>query len=249
MNTVKNYEVIAVRLDYDMAGNVAALIEQFDPQLLQNQTPNDAKELAARVHLGFASATDRTRAILTEGACWTVEYFSRGDVRESKGGWFRPFSRGMLLCLLIQSYEKLKSLCSWVKPTRKPEYQGPLADENQLMYLILGSLFREDPAKGFDRLGAKIDACRIKEVRLLKKALDAVANRDEGAYPTAIEACVRHHMTKPKPAPDGYFMEDWLPLHANTIYLAGLQLGLQRPDYPTEIAAYLMRPETVGFGG
>ena len=54
-------------------------------------------------------------------------------------------------------------------------------------------------------------------------------------------------MSKPKPDPDAYFMEDWLPLHANTIYLAGLTRGLNRPNYPPEIAAYLMTPESVGF--
>jgi hypothetical protein len=43
-------------------------------------------------------------------------------------------------------------------------------------------------------------------------------------------------------------MEDWLPLHANTVFLAGLQLGLKRPKYPDNIAAYLMTPESVGFG-
>jgi hypothetical protein len=79
--------------------------------------------------------------------------------------------------------------------------------------------------------------------------VDAVVARDQSAFAAAVEGCVRHHMTKPRPSPAATFLEDWLPLHANTIYLAGLALGLERPAFPRPVGAYLMTPESVGCAG
>lgn len=247
MRTKKAYELVGMQLTYDMGENIKAVIEGFVPEILADTTVNDAKELACRIHLGYASPDDVVRSIIQRGADWAVEYFRKGDVREIRGGWYHPLSYGLLLCLLIQDNRKVASLCSWPKPTKRPEYKGPLEDEIQLMYLVLGSLFQQSPDKRFENLRTKIAASRLKNVRVLSRALDAVVARDQNAFANAIEECVKHHMTKPKPEPDAYFMEDWLPLHANTIYLAGLQLGLDRPDYPPEVAAYLMTPESVGF--
>lgn len=242
-----NYEILGMRLSYDMRENIEAIVNQFDPALLQNIAPNDSKEVACRIHLGYSPPSPKTRKILEEGAGWCVEHFQRGDTRDVVGGWFDPLFYGMVLCLLTKDTAKLRSICSWAKPTKRPEYKGPLEDEVQLLYLVLASLFQDKPDKRFEKVRDKIAANRSKNVRVLSKALDAVISRDQEAFAAAIEACVKHHMTKPKPDPAAYFMEDWLPLHANTIYLAGLALGLHRPNYPPEVAAYLMTPESVGF--
>ena len=248
MQKPKNYEIIGMRLDYDVVEQIRIASSQFDLQLLQDLAPNDAKETACYIHLGFVPATDELRSIIKQGADWVVEYFKKGDVREVKGGWYHPLFHGMLLCLLIDDDSKLRSICSWATPRKRPEYKGPLPDEIQLMYLVLASFFQENPSKGFERLRTKIAACRTREVRLLSKALTAMAERDEGEFARAIQKCVEHHKRKPKPDPDAFFMEDWLPLHANVVYLVGLKLGLERPEYPDQIQAYLMTPESVGFG-
>lgn len=242
-----NSEIIGIKLSYDMNENLKAIVEHFDPEFWQDAAPNEAKELACRVHLGFGAPDARIRRIVQQGAEWVHSYLAKGDTHEIKGGWYHPLSRGMLLCLLTNDEAKLRSICSWAKPTKRPEYKGPLEDEIQLLYLVLASLFQDKPDKRFEKLWEKIGANRSKSVRVLSKALDAVISRDQEAFNTAIEACVRHHMTKPKPDPGAYFMEDWLPLHTNTICLVGLALGLNRPNYPPEIAAYLMTPESVGF--
>lgn len=247
MTRLKNWELIGVQLDFDVVEASRRALARFDPELLQNLIANDGKEVACYLHLGFVPPTDELRDIIRQGAEWAVEYFRKGDVREIKGGWFHPLWYGMLLCLVIDDEEKLRSLCSWATPRKRPEYKGPLPDEIQLMYLVLASFFQERPVKGFDRLRAKIAACRTREVRLLSNALSAVAERDAGEFAVAIRKCVERHKRKPKPDPDVFFMEDWLPLHANVVYLVGLKLGLERPSYPDNIGAYLMTPESVGF--
>ena len=138
-------------------------------------------------------------------------------------------------------------ICSWATPKKRTEYKGPLEDEMQLLYLVLASLFQDKPDKGFEKLRAKIAASRNKNVHVLSKALNAVIERDQDAFAAAIESAVRHQMTKPKPACDATYMEDWLPLHANAVYLVGLALGLKKPTFSSPIDAYLMTPETVGF--
>lgn len=152
------------------------------------------------------------------------------------------------MCFLTNDVDGLHVITGWAKPTRKPDYNPVLPDEFQYLYLILGSLFQDKASPGFKKLLERITSKRHKELRLLAQALVAIEERDQEQFEKSIDACVRHHMTKPKPGPSASFMEDWLPLHANTIYLAGLELGLGRPDYPAEIAAYLMTPESVGFG-
>lgn len=129
------YKIIGMQLSYDMTENVRVIVEEFDPEFWQETTPNNAKELACRIHLGYAPPNARTREILREGAEWVCRYLAKGDTRDIKGGWYHPLSRGMLLSLLIKDTEKLRSICSWAKPTKRPEYKGPLEDEIQLSIL------------------------------------------------------------------------------------------------------------------
>lgn len=236
-----------MQLSYNVDECIERCIAEFDPVLSGSSTPNDAKELACRAHMGYCDS-GRLRNIILQGADWAVKHLEKGDTREMVGGWYHPLSRGMLLCLLTNDTLRLKRLCAWAKPTKKPEYKGPLEDEIQLLYLVLSSLFQTAPDKKFEMLRQKIAACRVRNVKLLSNALDAVINGDQQSFGKAIEEYIKYHKSKPKPAQDAYFMEDWLPLHANVIYLIGLQRGLKPPDYPPEIAAYLMTPETVGFG-
>jgi hypothetical protein len=245
--TRENHEIIGMQLTYDVGEWANRCLERFVSHRMSDLTLNDAKEDACMVHLGFV-APDKLPDIVRQAADCAVEYFEKGDTREINSGWYHPLFYGLLLCLLIGDERKIVSLCSWATPTKRLEYEGAVEDEIQWLYLVLASFFQEKPDKRFEKLRAKIAACRTKNVRVLSHALDAVAERDQADFAKAIEACVRHHMTKPKPKPDGHFMEYWLPLHANVIYLAGLHLGLDKPAYPPEIAAYLMTPASVGFG-
>lgn len=244
--TVPNYQLIGIQLTYDMAEEVKAILATFDPTNFSDMTLNLVKELVCRVHLGYASP-GCVPDLVRQSVDWAVNYFEAGDTHWTKGGWFGPLSLGLLLGLLLGEDKKIFSLCSWAKPNRRLHYQGPLEDEIQRLYLVLASLFQEHSDSRFEKVRKKIAACRTRNVRVLSRALEAVANRDDEGFAPAIEACVKHHLTKPKPRPDAHYMEDWLPLHANTIYLAGIRLGLPRPQYAPAIAAYLMTPESVGF--
>jgi hypothetical protein len=239
-----NSEIIGVRIDYDMQENVANIIRDWNPEFWREHSVNNAKELACRAHLGYAKGEDICR-IVREGANWAVAYFEEGDTK--KYGWYNLLSHGLLLCLLINNEILRNTLCNWAKPGKKPDYNPVLPNEIQLLYLCIASLFQEKPARQFEMLAAKVAANRNKEIRLVSRAFDAVKKPDQAEFENAILECVEYHKTKPKPDPDAYFLEDWLPLHGNTIYLAGLQLGLKAPKYPANIAAYLMTPESVGF--
>jgi hypothetical protein len=207
---------------------------------------------AELVHLGYA-APDDVRDEVYRAANWVVEYFEKGcrwlcgsgtDVEEIKGSWRRPFSCGLMLCLLLADSVRLRRLCAWAKPTKRLEDAYPAEeDEIQLLYLVLASFFQEKPDKRFEKLRAKIAACRTRTVRLLSRALEAVVKRDQDVFAAAIEACVQHHKTKPHVSS----LSEWHPRPANAIFLAGLQVGLERPQYPPEIAAYLMTPDSVGL--
>ncbi len=117
------------------------------------------------------------------------------------------------------------------------------------MYLLIASQFQSDPPPGFDELMNKISACRVRQVRLLCKALTAVIDRDSPGFSVAIQKCVEYQKSRPKPEPKDFSAEDWLPLHANVIYLTGLKLGLDNLNSSDDIAAHLMTPESVGLSG
>lgn len=251
-----NHKIIGIRLppDFSDAGEdwVKKYLASRSFPVLSDSTPTDGMYLAELVHLGYATSDD-VREEVYRAAQWAVEYFERGcrwlcgsgaDVEEIKGTWYRPFSSGLLLCLLLGDSVRLGRLCAWAKPTRRLEdAYPPEEDEIQLLYLVLAGFFQEQPDKRFQKLRAKIAACRTRTVRLLNRALDAVVLRNQEAFATAIESCVKHHKTRP----DATSLADWRPRHANAIFLAGLHLGLGRPEYPPEIAAYLMTPESVGL--
>jgi hypothetical protein len=241
----KNHELLGMRLTYDMRENVSAIISQWNPAFWQDISVNNAKELACRAHLGYAKGKQVGR-IVEEGADWAVEYFRKGETR--KFGWYKLFFHGLLLCLILNDRARIERLCQWARPTRKPDYNPILPDEMQLFCLCVASLFQKNPAPGFESLAAKVAATRNKEIRLLSRAFDAVRKSDPIAFEKAILECIKFQQTKPRPEPDAYFMEDWLPLHANLVYLAGLQSGLKAPKYPAKVSAYLMTPESVGIG-
>lgn len=244
-----NHKIIGIQLAYDMKKSVRELVNSFHPDLLDEVTPLDGKEIAYSVHLGYVTPDDVLRDIMRRGADCAIAHFEeKGDTRKDHGSYLY---QGLMLCLLMGDRTRLVRLCACITPRKRPiQFGWPFEEEDEIywIYLVLAGFFQEKPDKRFDKLRAAIAACRTRNVRVLSRALEAVAQRDEEAFAPAIQACVEHHRTKPKPRPDWRLLGDWMPRHANAIYLAGLCLGLKQPTYPPEIAAYLMTPESVGFG-
>jgi hypothetical protein len=208
---------------------------------------NDVKEFLFQKHAGYEVPLEKIHDQIHKCTSWVVEHFASGNVTEMNGGWFHPLSYGMLITLAVGDNGKFKEICQWAKPSTKPEYKGPVPDEIQKLYLVLASQFQESPSLEFHRLVDEISASKKRDVKLLAATLRSLVEKNEKGFAISIVRCVEAHAKKRKPSPDAYFMEDWFPIHANTVYLVGLALGMQRPNLPPEIAAYLMTPESIGF--
>ena len=156
-------------------------------------------ELIRAQHLGAQVPTEQLREGVCKAVDTTIDYFSAGRI--SVDGWFKQLSGCIFLCSFCGEAERLQQACEWATPRKKPEYQGILDDEIQILHLVLASLFQAKPAAGFRRLLAKCRESSKTRIRLLANMVDAIDRDDQPAFEQAARRAVKNYRKRRLPDP------------------------------------------------
>lgn len=169
----------------------------------------------------------------------------------SRVGWYRGYSRGLILGLLSERWDDVARFSSWPWVGLVPEYSGmgsDLEDEVALMYIIISAGLREEPLEKLDKLKAKILKCRTKRPRLLMKLWESVEGGDQKAFAEALIQSLRHHASGKRLENRDARMAERLALPQTAIYLTALHRGLHRPELPEDLSVYVITRGSLGLG-
>lgn len=170
--------------------------------------------------------------------------------RNPRVWWFAPYSRGLILGLLSEHWDDVARLCSWPWAGLAPQHSGinvELEDEVALMYIIISSAFRKEPLRGLEKLCAKVRKCRTKRPRLLISLWDAFVEGDQAAFDKALEQSLRHHASGLRLSNRDWRLAERLALVQTAICTAAVRRGMQLPDLPEELSAYLITRRSIGI--
>lgn len=228
--------------------------EKIDSSELEDETGAGLASLAVSysfcIHLGFkflpeyisfVKSTPPQVAMYIVGEDFAID------------GWYWAFTRGLLLSLLAGDDDSLQQLCDWSKPKVKRDDYCPADEEELLAPLIVASLFQKKPSTKFRQTAEKFTTSRKREFKLLGNAIIALHERDQESFVKSVQEHVQIYQKKPLPqvkragkieVGTSTYVNDWLSLPMNIIYLAGLKLGLADPKFPKDIMAYLITPQS-----
>lgn len=197
-------------------------------------------ELIRAHHLGGKVPGTTLLQAIHDSVDATIGYFDVG--KTTIDGWYRQLSDGIFLCSFCGLDEKLTRICGWATPRKKPQYEGPLDDEVQKLHLVLASLSQSKPTPGFRRLLTNCLESRKTRIRLLANMIDAIIRNDQDAFEKSTRKAVQNYRKRKAPDSNLALLTEWLPVHINTAYHAGLCRGMVDCGFPDNISSYLCGP-------
>src|SRR5690606_37435801 len=107
--------------------------------------------------------------------------------------WFEPFRNGLLLVLLANRLDVVRSLADWTESWLVPEARAiPIEPLLGKWIITLISDFRSSPLAGKEALEAELAKSRKRAPKLLFQAWQAVPGQNQKAFDKAFVTSVNH---------------------------------------------------------
>ena len=159
--------------------------------------------------------------------------------------WYSALRGGLFFGGLSERWEDVMRICSWFDATIEPEYSAGTI-ENQLfqLYICIAGSLSPEPMEGADQLLQQVKNCRLKRIRLLCAAWEAVIAADQAAFDKAFTETVKHFVANPSAITIAY---EWVAMHQSIIWLIAEHRGLQFPAMSDKCRAAVVTPQSLGF--
>jgi hypothetical protein len=158
--------------------------------------------------------------------------------------WFLPYTEGVFLCMLGNSWAEANRISSWLHPELDMGYHGDLEPEVGKIIIALAESVSGKQVQ-IEPLASLTSKSRKKRPKLLFDLLKAVCERDQRAFDVALTANLKHFASR---KPDQWELcDDWIAWYPSTLCLYGNHLGLKTPDLPRNLAIRLITRQSVGL--
>lgn len=160
--------------------------------------------------------------------------------------WKTIFERSFWLALMTDDEECLRMLADWVESWFKVGVTVNEPDETLVGQILISvaAAFRTSPLEGKEEMESQILKSRKRSHKTVFQAWDAARKKDQKGFESALLKSVEDFR---KRQDEEVILLEILPVPQAIVLAAARKLGMQLPDYPPEIAAYLPTPESVGM--
>lgn len=214
-------------------------------------------EIMCFKHLEFPRAIDPER-YMQQGMDAALDYFFGNWWQEGKRHvrlsdseknkelwWFDPFIHGMLFMLLLQQWENLTKLCSWLNA----DYEIEDTEEKEILivFKLVASSLSPEPTNGLEDVRESINKLRLKKSKLLLNIWDAIEAKDQKKYEQSMEESLTLYLESVDPYIKKGKIQYCVGELQTVLCLIALKKGLAFPKLPEKLAAALVTRETLGL--
>lgn len=157
--------------------------------------------------------------------------------------WYKQFSQGILLGMLSERWDEVKTICEWVEGKLAGEY---LDDEFEIeivdVYKSIAAFLSEKPMRGLKPMEERLRNCRYKRPKLLFEAWEAARESDQETFDQVFEKSLAHFS---KNYGKGYAPLHWVALDQSVVALTAVHLGMTIPELPEKLEALVITPESL----
>jgi hypothetical protein len=265
---MKRFEFLGCQLTQPLAKIVAALDRNFcgvgqhpadaHRQFMRQDDVWGALALATLCHLEYEVPTGVSKR-MNDGVDVAIDYFFGDwwhndptwqpmlDKRHSDRSlvWFKSFSCGLLLAMLLNRWSDVEKLCSWIEADLQPEYLGnELEVQGCQVYISIAAKLRAEPMPGLEDLESRLRTCRPKRAKLLYRAWEAAQDGNQAGFDKAMKQSMELFDST---YTDAQTIVEWVAQHQSVVALAAQRLGMKPPTLPDRLAAMLLTPESLGM--
>lgn len=161
--------------------------------------------------------------------------------------WSEPFIHGMLFLMLLQRWDDLSKLCSWLDSDIEIDDTPDVEKEVLLVIKLVASSQLPEPMAGLEEIRTDINNCRLKQPKLLLKIWDAIEAMDQKEFEKTMKESLTHYLK----SVDAYIKKGVFKCcvaeFQTVLCLIALKKGLAFPKLPEKLAAALVTRETLGL--
>ncbi|QDT45915.1 hypothetical protein Pan241w_60430 [Gimesia alba] len=220
---------------------------------------NRLVEILCCKHLEFPRAVTPER-YMQQGVDATRDYFfgnwwQEGELypglseseKNRELSWFEPFLYGMLFMALLEQWQNVAKLCSWLTSDYEIEDTDTEEKEVLLVFKLVASSLAPEPICEADDVRAVIKKCRLKRPKLLLKIWDAIETHDQEEFEHAMEESLTLYFESVDPYIKKGHFKFCVAKFQTVLCLIALKKGLEFPTLPEKLAAALVIRETLGL--
>ena len=209
-----------------------------------------AYDVAVGKHMQLAGAVETT-GYLSPGCETGLKYFQYQTNRSrpfSDNCYIEEMEQALVLTILADDWPKFGELCETMRAklaTPKVRMPDDPPEEEGMILLVIGSTFRAKKIPGGEKLREKIRQSRRKRCHFLLDAWEAIEQENWEAFPKALTAATKKHITRTSKAKTWYEMSMMIAKPESILWAIARRRGMPEIELAEEVADRIITPETI----